>query len=120
MYFIAPSSSRTATGRSGIDAAHATPPELPPVILTANLHSRDEEIRPRSGFRLAFRWAGMTKFCKLIHASQTSAIILLAAFDTGTSSGVVLRMKADGELLRVVDEAARMGGCIQGFPLGTL
>lgn len=31
-----------------------------------------------------------------IHASGFSSIILLAAFDTGTSSGVVLERKADG------------------------
>ena len=47
---------------------------------------------------------------KLIQASYSSPIITLAAFDTGTSSGVVLEMKADGvsfvELMGSADRRA--------------
>ena len=45
-----------------------------------------------------------------IHAPPTSRIIPLAAFDTGTSSGVVLRMEADGVSFFELTKLLRTGG----------
>ena len=61
----------------------------------------------------------MTKFGKLIHACSSHNTISLAAFDTGTSSGVVLRMEADGvssvELTGSMDGRAPPKGSPSGY-----
>ena len=58
-------------------------------------------------------------FRNTIHTPPTSPIIPLAAFDTGTSSGVVLEMKADGvssvELTGSMDGRAPPKGSPSGY-----